>query len=170
MVVVALTHTEGVILNNKYVVLELAYRDVLGMQKHFFIQSPICYTKAKQCNKYLKKSLEVIMCTSSQFNGDKVYKFYEVLQFLRDRYELLRYYFGYNIQFGYKGKSFQRDILVKCNIPCFNIEQWGVPSIKTLMNLYPFVKTSCGYHMHHYNKCAQHILRLINIYVSTSQS
>lgn len=161
MQIVALTHTEGVILSNKYVILELAYCDLLGIKEHFLIQSPISYTKAKICNKYLKKSLEVIMCISSNFKNHRVYKFGQVCQFLKERYFLLKSYYGSNIRFGYKGKSFQQDILLKCNIPSINIEFLKIPSIKTLMLYYPDIKKKCVYHAKCSNKCAEHVLRLI---------
>lgn len=164
MYIVALTHTEGVILNNKYIILELAYQDMLGLHKHFLIQSPICYTKAKMYNKYLKKSLEVIMCTSYQLNGHKVYKFSEILEFLKERYAFLQYFYSFKIHFGYKGRSFQRNILSKCNIPNINIECFGIPPIRTLLSMYPYITKNCCYHKHYYNKCAEHILRLINAY------
>lgn len=164
MQIVALTHTEGAILSNKYVILELAYCDLLGTKKHFLIQSPISYTKARKRNKYLKKSLEVIMCVSSTFKGHKVYKIGEVCQFLKEQYFLLKSYFGNDIRFGFKGKSFQRDIYIKCNIPCINIEFLRIPNIKLLMSYFPFIEKNCIYHSKVDNKCAEHILRLITAY------
>ena len=166
--IVALTHTEGVILFNKYVILELAYSDILGFNAHFLIKSPMSYTVAKKYHEHLEKSLEVIMCVADSYNNHKVYRFFEVLQFLRKRYAILQRHFGNGIQFGYKGRSFQRDILVKCNIPNANIENFGIPSIKMLKLYYPFVKRRCIYHKTFYNKCAQHILRLINIHLNHS--
>lgn len=166
MHIVALTHTEGVVLNNKYVILELAYRDIFGVHEHFLIQSPISYTNAKKNNKYLKKSLEVIMCTSNEYHGIKVHKFYDVLKFLKDRYKVLRYYYGYQTTYGYKGCSFQKDILVKCNIPNINIESFGIPKINTLKLYHPTIKRLCCYHKHYYNKCAEHILRLISAHLN----
>lgn len=166
MYVAALIHTEGVLLFNKYVVLELAYSDDLGVTRHFLIKSPMSYTKAKKHHNHLKKSLEVIMCCSDYFKNHKVYKFFEIMQFLKARYTLLqRYHLGKSIHFGYKGKSFQQDILKKCHIPNVNIECFGVPSIQTLMINYPFVRKDCIYHKKPFNKCAEHILRLINIYL-----
>lgn len=164
MQIVALTHTEGVILSNRYVILELAYCDLLGIKKHFLIQSPMSFTKAKKSNKYLKKSLEVIMCVSNTFKNHKVYRFSEVCQFLKERYFLLKSHFGNDIRFGYKGKSFQRDVCLKCNIPSINIEFLKIPSIKKLISLFPFVEKNCIYHMALHNKCAEHILRLITAY------
>lgn len=164
MQIVALVHTEGVLLSNKYVILELAYCDLLGIKKHFLIQSPISYTKAKKSNKYLNKSLEVIMCVSNTFGNHKVYKFGEVCQFLKERYFLLKFYFGSNIRFGYKGKSFQRDIFVKCNIPSINIEFLKIPCIKKMMSYFPFIEKNCIYHVKSHNKCAEHVLRLITAY------
>lgn len=164
MQIVALTHTEGVILSNKYVILELAYCDLLGTKKHFLIKSPMSYTKAKKDNKYLQKSLEVIMCASNTFKNHKVYPFGEVCQFLKEKYVLLKSRFGKDIRFGYKEKSFQQDIHLKCHIPSINIEFLGIPNIKTLVSYFPFVKKKCIYHVKSHNKCAEHILRLITAY------
>lgn len=164
MKIVALTHTEGVILHNKYVILELAYCDLLDMRKNFLIQSPISYTKAKKGNRHLNKSLEVIMCISNNFKNHRVYKFGQVCQFLKERYFLLKSYYGNNIRFGYKGKSFQQDIFVKCQIPSINIEILGIPRIRTLMSSFPAIEKKCIYHAKSSNKCAEHILRLITAY------
>lgn len=163
MDIVALIHTEGVLLFNRYFVLELAYTDILGINQHFLIKSPMCYTRAKKYNKYIDKSLEVIMCTSDYFQHQRVYKFSEIVRFLKDRYTLLQSNFGC-IRFGYKGKSFQSDILKKCCIPCVNIEIFGVPSIQSLMTYYPTIKKNCLYHKKYNNKCAKHILELITMY------
>lgn len=165
MMFVALIHTEGVILSRKYNVLELAYSDILGTNKHFLIKSPISYTEAKQRNKYLHKSLQVIMCKSNYYYNERVYTIDEIKHFLKSQYVLLNLYYGPSIQFGYKGKSYQKDILKECNIPCVNIETFGVPSIKRLIAKYPRVKKYCFYHKLPYNKCAEHILRLINTYI-----
>lgn len=164
MQIVALIHTEGVILYNHYVILELAYHDLLDIQRHFLIKSPVSYSKAKNDNKYLMKSLEVIMCVSKTFKNRKVYQFREVCQFLKERYILLQSIYGNNIRFGYKGKSFQRDIFVKCHIPSINIEFLRIPNIKSLISLFPFIKKNCIYHAKSNNKCAEHILRLITAY------
>lgn len=164
MPIVALTHTEGVVLNNTYFVLELAYQDILGIHQHFLIQSPVSFKTARKFNEHLNCSLEVIMCTYGEFKHRKVYKMSEILHFLNFRYALLKHYYGSNILFGYKGRSFQKNILEQCNIPNINIERFGIPSIKTLMFYYPNIKRNCVYHIYDSNKCAEHILRLINEY------
>lgn len=165
MDVVAIIHTEGVILFNKYVILELAYADILGVHRNFFIQSPMCYKAAKKQNKYLHMSQEVIMCTSSMYHGQRVYKYREIVYFLKHRYRFFYNYFKGNIKFGYKGKSFQENILRQSYIPCINIEIFGIPAIKMLMKWFPKIKKSCLNHKYKNNKCAKHILHLIKLHI-----
>lgn len=163
--IVAIVHTEGVILFNRYVVLELAYMDVTGVQKNFLIQSPMRYKDAKKCNRYLQMSQEVVMCTSSTYCGQRVYKYREILHFLKHRFRLFDHYFRGDVQFGYKGKSFQQDILKQSSIPRINIEMFGIPAIKTLMEFYPYARKQCFFHKHYHNKCAKHILKLIKMHI-----
>lgn len=171
MILVALIHTEGVILFHKYVILELAYADILGQKKHFFIQSPISYQQAIKTHRSLHKSLEVIMCQSRRYKGHKVYRFYEIIHFLKSRYYTFYQRFGRCVIFGYKGKSFQQDILRRCSIPSFNVENIGVPNISTLARLYSHLYLPhCLFHKSPFNKCAEYILRLILHYITTSQT
>lgn len=165
MYIAAIIHTEGVLLSNKYVVLELAYVDILDVQRHFFIQSPICYKDAKKCNKFLQMSQEVVMCTASTYYGRRVYKYREVLNFLKQRFRLFRDYFKSDVRFGYKGRSFQQDILKQSRIPRLNIEIFGIPAIQTLMKRYSHIRKYCFFHKYDHNKCAKHILKLIKLYI-----
>lgn len=165
MHIVAIIHTEGVILFNRYVILELAYMDILGIHRNFFIRSPMCYKDAKEQNKYLHMSQEVIMCTSSMYCGQRVYKYREIVYFLKHRYKFFHSYFKSNIKFGYKGRSFQQDILKQSCIPHINIEKFGIPAIKLLLKWYPYVKKNCLYHKYIDTKCAKHILELIKMYI-----
>lgn len=165
MYIAAIIHTEGVILFNRYVVLELAYVDILDVQRHFFIQSPMRYKDAKKYNKYLQMSQEVIMCTDNTFYGQRVYKYREIVHFLKQRFRLFHDYFKGNVQFGYKGKSFQQDILQKSCIPRINIENYGIPAIQTLIKWYPYMRKYCFFHKYDHNKCAKHILKLITLHI-----
>lgn len=165
MYIAALIHTEGVILFNKYVVLELAYVDILDVQRHFFIQSPMLYKDAKKYNKYLQMSQEVVMCRSNTYYGQRVYKYQEVLQFLKQRFRLFHDYFKGKVQFGYKGRSYQEDVLKQSCIPRLNIESLGVPAIRTLMKRYPYIRKYCIFHKYDHNKCAKHILKLIKLHI-----
>ena len=81
----ALTHTEGVIQFNTYVILELAYSDILGFNALFLIKSLMSYTVSKKYHEHLEKSLELIMCIADSYNNHKVYCFFEVLQFLQEQ-------------------------------------------------------------------------------------
>ena len=164
MTLVAWIHTEGALLSNKYHVFELAYQDILGMQKTFFIKSPISYYTAKKQNPYLQKSCETIICTKSMYKNNKVYSFNSVLNFLKKQFYLFKMIFK-NCLFGYKGASFQPDILRKANIPAINLEDLKFPSIATLAQRYPHIKRQyCPFHPSKYNKCATHILNLFSTY------
>lgn len=165
MKVVAWIHTEGVVIFNKYHVLELAYQDVRGVKRLFFIASPMSYRMAMKCNPYLHKSLEVIMCQTSTFKNRPVYTLAEVECFLLDKYKMFAR--EEDCVFGYKGKNFQYDTLKKLNIPAINLEMFNVPSVATLM------KTSrkyCPYHVDKQKKCAAHILNLLILFFNNSFS
>lgn len=165
MFIVAWIHTEGVILKNKYYVLELAYEDITGIRKVFLIKSPISYTHALKENKYLHKSLEVIMVQNKYYKNYKVYHFKEIIEFLRQQYFLFKYHYHTKSIFAYKGKQLQRDILQKSNIPAINLENFNYPSISQLAVMFPNIsKTHCDFHMGTNNKCAAHILNLFNAY------
>lgn len=164
MTLVAWIHTEGALLLNRYHVFELAYQDVFGIQKTFFIKSPISYHVAKKQNPYLHKSCETIMCTKNTYKNNKVYSFNSVLSFLKRQYHILSAIFK-NCLFGYKGASFQIDVLKKANIPAINLEDFNFPSIATLVKKYPYIKREeCPFHPNKYNKCATYILNLFTTY------
>lgn len=161
MKLVAWIHTEGVILLNQYYVLELAYEDILGCKKLFLIKSPASYYTAKQINPHLDKSCEVIFCRRSIYKNCPVYNFAQVLDFLWGKFQK----FGPDAVFGYKGRSYQYDILKKANIPGINLEMLNMPSITTLTKMFPNVKRHpCKFHMSEKNKCAAHILNLFRAF------
>lgn len=154
MRVVAWIHTEGVLLSNKYYALELAYEDILGNKRLFFIKSPMTYETARKTNPYIDKSCEAIMCTRSSYHNYKVFTFRQVLDFLRKQF----YMFGSpDAVFGYKGASFQQDILKKASIPAINLERFKIPAIATLSAY----RHPCPFHVSESNKCAAHVLDLI---------
>lgn len=161
MNLVAWIHTEGVILLNQYYVLELAYEDVLGCKKLFLIKSPMSYYAATKINPHLDKSCEVILSRQFIFKNYPVYTFTQVLNFLWKKFKA----FGSNAVFGYKGKSFQYDILKKANIPAINLETLNMPSIATLKKMFPNVKRQpCAFHVSENNKCAAHVLNLFRAF------
>lgn len=162
MSIVALCHTEGVVLRNKkYCVLELAYYDVYRVSRHFLVRSPISYRNALRTQAILPKSLEVLMCRKHFYKDQKVYTFQEIIAFLQERYGQLKTLFGISVVFGYKGGSYQPDVLVKAGIPSFNIERLGCPSIRSLTQPLLVLRPPCLFHPSTENKCALHILQLI---------
>ena len=164
MTLVAWIHTEGALLRNRYHVFELAYQDILGVQKTFFIKSPISYYLAKKQNPYLHKSCETIICKKDMYKNNKVYSFNTVLSFLKRQFYMLSIMFK-NCLFGYKGTSFQQDILKKANIPAVNLEDLNFPSITTLAHRYPHIeRKDCPFHPSKVNKCATYILNLFTTY------
>lgn len=154
MKLVALVHTEGVLLSNKYYVLELAYRDIEGTSRTFFIKSPISYRRAIRENPHLHKSLETIVCTKNYYKNNRVHSFLYVIRFLQDKFRRL------DGTFGYKGKSFQSDVLRKANIPAVNVEMLGVPSISMLSTYHP-QRAPCSFHPGDGYKCATHVANLV---------
>lgn len=140
----AIVHTKGVVLGDKYVPLELAYCDVTGLLSCFHITSPMNYSKMRKCYPLARPDVEV---TTS---GGIIYS--DVLKYLKDRYEFLQNLFpNTEIVFGYKGGSFQPNILKDAGIRnIMNVEQLGVPTVnRNIMN-----SANCPLHKGNLKKCA----------------
>lgn len=120
MMVHALIHTQGVVLNRTYIALELAYQDVSGFRTHFIITSPISFSKMKQ--KYRHVHADVLVTTHSGT------PYSNVIQFLKDRQAFLRLYCKTDrICFGFKGNSYQPQILRDAGIAdTINVEIFEV--------------------------------------------
>lgn len=141
----AIVHTQGVVLKSSYVPLELAYIDVLGVQAHFHINSPIPYSAMRKF--YPNARPDVIVIT----DGGTPYS--QVLEFLKNRFQFLSTLHPDTV-FGYKGASFQPQVLRDAGIASIvNLEEFGVPPLSRSF--------SCPWHRR--GKCAvaalDHILR-----------
>lgn len=136
----ALVHTQGVVLGSSYVPLEMAYVDVLGVQAHFLITSPISFTAMRKFYPHSRSDVTLIT------DGGTPYS--HVLEFLRTRYQclllLLLQAESSAVVFGYKGGSYQPQILRDAGIPSiFNIEEWGDDSVPALP---PPPRATCPFH------------------------
>lgn len=98
----ALIHTQGVVLGDKYVPLELSYTDVLGHEMHFLINSPINYSKIRRCYPFAKPDVIVTMTDGIAYS--------EVLTFLKERKNTIEKALG-GCTFGYKGNGYQTKVL-----------------------------------------------------------
>lgn len=119
----ALVHSVGVVLGNTYVPLELAYSDVTGYHVNFLITSPINFAKIRRL--YPSSRPDAIVTTT-----DGV-PYSCVLAFLKQRQETLRAQFGTPVVvFGYKGSSYQSNVLKDAGIAHhLNVETLGVPKL-----------------------------------------
>lgn len=143
----AIIHTQGVVLKSTYVPLELAYVDVLGVKAHFHINSPIPYSAMRKFYPNARPDVIVITGEGTPYS--------QVLEFLRNRFMYLMTLHP-NTVFGYKGGSFQPQVLRDAGITSIvNLEKFGVPPI-TRSFLCPW---------HKRGKCAvaalDHILRYV---------
>lgn len=139
----ALVHTQGVVLGNTYLPLEIAYRDVLGGHAHLLITSPLNYSKMKRL--YPNASPDVLVTTVHGV------AYSEVLRFLKLRFQILASTFPATtpILFGYKGNSYQPRVLLDAGIPNrVNVEDFGVPA------LLPTTDRTCPWHKGNRRKCA----------------
>lgn len=119
----AVVHTQGVVLHRTYVPLELAYRDALGVEAHFLITSPISFSSMRK--HYPHSRPDVVVVTDG---GGTPYS--SVLDFLKFRYACLANVFP-RVVFGYKGNSFQPQVLKDAGIPdAVNVERLGVPALR----------------------------------------
>ena len=146
----ALIHTQGVVLGKKYVTLELAYQDVMGIRAHFHIRSPLNYSAMRKF--YPNARPDVVVITE----GGTSYA--EVIHFLKLRFRRLSNELGPYVIFGYKGESYQPQVLRDAGIPhIMNVEKFGVPALKV-------TDKACYLHKRNESKCAlvalDQILRL----------
>lgn len=143
MAVHALVHTQGVVLGNKYIPLELAYIDVTGYEIYFSITSPLTYFEAKRLYPHCRP--DAFMSTRSGV------PYPAALQFLRQRYETLVLLFGDDVRFGHKGPTYQKEILLRAGLDdrLVNVEAFGVPNLKRL------------YLQHPMRRCSLHSARLV---------
>lgn len=138
----AIVHTQGVVLGRTYMPLELAYWDITNFRAHFIITSPINYYKMRRL--YPHSRPDVMMIT----DGGTPYS--EVLRFLRNRYLYLQQILAPRIVFGYKGESFQPQVLRDAGIPDrVNLEVYGVPPLK-----HENANGACPWHKGNRSKCA----------------
>ena len=154
----AFVHTEGVVLGSRYVPLELTYRDRLGYETTFRINSPVSFQEARAAHLHVRP--EAIMLTSHGV------PYHETLRFLQDRFHLLQQRSREPVVFGYKGESYQPNVLRDAGIPkILNVEQLGVPAIRVLQQKYGHAVgggTPCPHHMSpRRNKCSRAVARLV---------
>lgn len=138
--IAALVHTQGVVLDSQYVPLEMAYLDALGGRAHVHITSPISFTAMRKFFPHSRSDVTVIT------EGGTSYR--QVLAFLRDRFQLLSYHLGPTVAVGYKGASYQPQILRDAGIPSLvNVETLGVPALTSAVG-------ECPWHRGSRSKCA----------------
>lgn len=153
MTISALVHSQGTVFQNQYIPLEIAYVDVTGVHVCFLIKSPLSFWDAARIDPNMKKSLHVVMTTR-----DGV-RYSEVERFLSERYTVLKDVFGPSVLFGYKGQSYQKNVLG--DIPSINLETLGCPSLRQLQTRFPNLQRNCPYHLYPNQKCARHVLQLL---------
>lgn len=143
----AVVHTQGVVLGRTYFPLELAYQDALGTRAHLLITSPLPYAALRKL--YPHSRPDVLVTT----RGGIPYS--QVLHFLRRRHQLLSTHFP-SVVFGYKGESYQPQILNDAGIaPRVNIETFGIPALRK-------THEACAWHRGSGpRKCARMALRQI---------
>lgn len=153
----AIIHTKGVVLNNIYVPLELAYCDVTGYFYHFHITSPLNYSEMRRQYGPVRPDVQVSVTSGTRY--------LDVLQFLRNRYDILQTLYPKDqIFFGYKGEKYQPKVLKDAEIPhIVNVETLGVPPLKEIKITDNFA-FSCPLHKGRLDKCALLALRRILSY------
>lgn len=158
--IAALVHSQGYVFDKHFYCLEFAYSDILNHPSLFFIKSPRSYTLLKM----LRPKLPITVSVNPP--GETVSYSY-VINFLRKRYKTFQRLFpGETIVFGYKGKSYQSDILQHAGIPhIVNVERFGVPRIELLIEMYPDEQRTCNRHPKREKRCADLILRIICRYM-----
>lgn len=151
----AIIHTKGVVLNETYFPLELAYLDVTGLLCNFHITSPMNYSQMRRMFPNCRSDVQVTVTDGTPYS--------EVLKFLRNRYNFLSTLYP-DTSFGYKGEKYQPKILRDAGIPnIVNVERFGVPPLNrkvTVTNVY------CPLHKGNMNKCALEALNQIAAYFS----
>lgn len=154
---VALVHTQGVVLGSKYIPLEMAYVDILRMQAHFHITSPISFTAMRKFFPHSRS--DVTMITEGGIS------YAQVLAFLNQRFHYLNALFPQSTgSFGCKGTTYQTQILKDAGISnIINVETLGVPALRharvdTITDLTAY----CPWHIgRRWNKCAKVALNRI---------
>lgn len=147
----ALVHTQGVVLGNTYVPLELAYRDCLGERAHLLITSPLNYSKMKRL--YPNARPDVLVTTVEGV------AYSQVLDYLKRRFQVLSHTFPSSpVLFGYKGNSYQPRVLLDAGIPNrVNVEKFGVPALQVVSGI-----DTCPWHKgNRHRKCARAALEQI---------
>lgn len=136
----ALVHSQGVVLGSTYYALELAYEDVTGTRAHFHITSPLGYYKMRRCYPHARPDVLVIAKGGTPYS--------KVLDFLKRRFRYLRDCWGEAVVFGYKGESYQPQVLRDAGISrIINVEKLGVPALRITDN-------ACSWHKRTLSKCA----------------
>lgn len=158
--IAALVHSQGYVLDKHFYCLEIAYTDVLNHHSLFLVKSPRSYTTLKM----LRPKLPLTVSVNPP--GETVSYNY-VINFLRKNYSKFEILFpGETIVFGYKGKSYQSDVLQHACIPYIvNVEIFGVPRIDLLMEMYPDEQRTCDRHPKREKRCAELILRIVCRYM-----
>lgn len=147
----AIVHTQGVVLGNTYIPLELAYWDRLGESAHLLIASPLNYSKMKRL--YPNARPDVLVTTVEGVPYSRV------LDYLKWRLEVLSDAFpSIPILFGHKGNSYQPRVLLDAGIPNrVNVETLGVPALRAVSNT-----DTCRWHKgNRPRKCARAALEQI---------
>lgn len=143
----ALVHTQGTVVTNRYLILEVAYVDVTGATMHCHVKSPLSFGNAKRINPGIRS--DVIM------TNEHGVSYASVLNFLCDRYRCLQEQLNETeIVFGYRGNNYQPKILRDTGLPhIVNIESLGtLPSLKTLLGT---SNGGCPFHTRDTLKCAR---------------
>lgn len=148
MMLTAVVHTQGVVLQSTYIPLEVAYHDVLGFSFHALITSPLSHDALRHFYPHARSDVTMVE------NGGTPYS--DVLQQLRERACILSTHYP-RVVFGYKGESYQPQILRDAGIvDILNVETLGVPRL-------PPTEEVCSWHTRRSSKCAwvslRHILR-----------
>ena len=78
----AVIHTKDVVLGNRYIPLELAYRDVYGLRCHFHITSPMNFSKMKRMYPDCRPDVEVTVTGGTPYSN--------VLKFLQEQHDFLQ--------------------------------------------------------------------------------
>jgi hypothetical protein len=154
----AFVHTQGVVWGDRYVVLEFSYFDRTGAQLTALVRSPAPYRRAK-C--MFPTSLEPDAIVSTRYGMS----YSQLLAFLAERYRLLQSESQQQVVFGYKGSTYQPNVLRASGVPCiFNVERWGLPSLAQLAKSHPEVsmRVRCPHHVRPgFDKCSEIAARLV---------
>lgn len=130
-------HTQGVVLGDHYIPLELSYRDVLGFEKHFLINSPLNYSKIRRLYPSSRPDVIVTVTEGTPYS--------EVIAFLIERRQFLETLYQPCV-FGYKGNGYQTKVLDDA-------------AIENRLNLNMLPKLNyvghCSWHKGKFSKCSR---------------